>query len=180
MPDSDGDGINDDNDKCADVKGVARYQGCPVPDTDKDGVNDEDDKCPNAPGEIDNEGCPKIEEAVIKKVNYTAKNIQFQPGSNKLIASSLKGLNDLAVLMNNDPSLLLKIDGHSDNTGDAARNKDLSEKRANAVKDYLIKKGVAADKLSAEGFGSEKPIADNKTAAGRAQNRRTEMTISNH
>lgn len=143
-------------------------------------MNDEEDQCPNAAGDADNEGCPKIEEAVIKKVNYTAKNIQFAAGSNRLVTSSFKGLNDLAALMNNDASLLLSIEGHSDNTGDAARNKQLSEKRAEAVKEYLIKKGVAASRLTAEGFGSEKPIADNKTAAGRAINRRTELIISNH
>ncbi len=180
VPDNDGDGINDDNDKCPDVKGVARYQGCPVPDTDKDGINDEEDKCPTVAGEADNEGCPKIEEAVIKKVNFTAKNIQFDAGSNKLVSASHKSLDELAKLLINDKSLMLKIDGHSDNTGSEERNKQLSSARATAVKDYLVKKGVEGSRITAEGFGAEKPIADNKTAEGRAKNRRTELTVSNH
>jgi len=180
VPDSDNDGINDENDKCPQIKGVARYKGCPVPDADKDGVNDEEDKCPNVPGDIDNEGCPKIEEAVIKKVDFTAKSIQFEAGSSDLLVSSKKSLDELASVLMGDKSLKLKIDGHTDNTGNSERNKQLSETRANTVKNYLIKKGVDAARLTAEGFGSDKPLGDNNTAEGRAVNRRTELTVSNH
>jgi len=116
---------------------------------------------------------------VIKKVNYTAKNIQFQPGSNKLVASSLKGLNDLAALMNNDPSLLLKIDGHSDNTGDAVKNKQLSEKRAIAVVDYLVQHGIEASRLSTKGVGNKQMMyPDPQTEWQVSANRRIEIEVT--
>lgn len=180
IPDSDGDGVNDEQDKCPNEKGLARYQGCPIPDRDKDGVNDEQDKCPDVAGSPANEGCPEIEKAVIEKLNFSAKNIQYATGSYKLLTSSYKSLDVVADLLKKDPSLLLNIDGHTDNTASADLNKKLSENRANEVKKYLVSKGIDEKRLSATGYGFEKPIADNKTAAGRAQNRRTELNVRNH
>lgn len=180
VPDTDGDGINDEMDKCPTEKGLARYQGCPVPDTDKDGVNDEDDKCPSRPGTAANQGCPEIAKEVIEKINYAAKNVFFASGSSKLLARSNKSLDEVAALMQADESLKLAIDGHTDNTGDAAKNQLLSEARANAVRDYLVSKGVSASRTNASGYGPDKPVADNKTAAGRAKNRRVEITVSNY
>ena len=180
IPDTDGDGINDEQDKCPTVKGLARYQGCPIPDTDKDGVNDEDDKCPTVAGPASNQGCPEIEKAVIEKINVAAKSIQFATGSAKLLATSHKSLDAVAAILAADNMLKLEIDGFTDNTGTADKNKDLSNLRAMSVKDYLAGKGINRDRMNSMGFGSEKPIADNKTAAGRAKNRRTEMIITNH
>jgi len=180
IPDTDGDGINDEQDKCPTEKGLARYQGCPIPDSDKDGVNDEEDKCPNVAGPASNQGCPEIEKAVIEKVNFAAKNIEYAPGSAKLLAKSYKPLNEIAALMAADQTLRLEISGHTDNTGSATKNKDLSAMRANSVKEYLAGKGIDRSRMNAVGYGSEKPIGDNKTAAGRAKNRRTEMVVSNH
>jgi OOP family OmpA-OmpF porin len=179
VPDTDGDGINDDNDKCATVKGLARYQGCPIPDTDGDGVNDEDDKCPSVAGLASNMGCPEIEKAVIEKVNFAAKSIQYALGSAKILPASFKSLNELVTILNGDNSLKIDIEGHSDNVGSEERNKTLSQERAESVKKYLMDKGIDASRINAQGFGSEKPIADNKTAAGRASNRRTEMKVRN-
>lgn len=179
IPDTDGDGINDEEDKCVTVKGVARYQGCPIPDTDGDGINDEEDKCPTRPGTAANQGCPEIAKEVIEKINFAAKNVFYATGSFKLLAKSNAALNEVARLMKTDPSLMLDIDGHTDAQGTDVSNQTLSENRANSVKEYLIKQGVDANRLKATGFGESKPIADNTTVAGRAKNRRTEMTVRN-
>jgi len=179
IPDTDGDGINDEEDKCPTVKGLARYQGCPIPDTDNDGVNDEEDKCPTRPGPASNQGCPEIAKEVIDKVNFAAKNVFFATGSYKLLPKSFKSLNEVAGLLKADPTLMVDIDGHTDSQGTNESNQTLSDNRAAAVKDYLVKQGVDASRLKSTGYGEDKPIADNNTAAGRAKNRRTEMTVRN-
>jgi len=179
IPDTDGDGINDEMDKCPSTKGFARYQGCPVPDTDGDGVNDEEDKCPSRPGPASNQGCPEIAKEIIEKINFAAKNVFFATGSYKLLAKSNKSLNEVAALMKADASLMLDIDGHTDAQGSNEANQTLSDNRAAAVRDYLIKQGVDASRLKSTGYGEDKPVADNTTAAGRAKNRRTEMTVRN-
>ena len=178
IPDTDKDGINDEEDKCPTVAGVARYQGCPVPDTDGDGVNDEEDKCATIPGTKENFGCPVISEEVKQKVNMAAKNILFVTGSSKLQTKSFKGLNEVAQIMKDNPGMSLNIDGHTDNTGADDKNQVLSDNRATAVKAYLVGKGVEESRITAQGYGETKPIADNKTAAGRQQNRRSELTLS--
>jgi len=177
-PDSDKDGITDEDDKCPTVFGVARYQGCPVPDTDGDGTNDEDDKCVTIPGPADNFGCPVITEEVKKKVNTAAKNILFITGSAKLQTSSYKGLNDVILIMKDNPAMSLAIDGHTDNVGSDELNQKLSDNRAAAVKNYLVSKGIDESRIASTGHGETMPIADNATAAGRQQNRRSEMTLS--
>lgn len=177
IPDTDGDGINDEVDKCPNVKGVARYDGCPVPDRDKDGVNDEEDKCPDLPGPVSNQGCPEVKEEIKKRIDVAAKNIFFATGSYQLLAKSHKSLDDVAKLLNEDPNLKLDVEGHTDDTGKADKNLTLSEKRAQAVHDYLVKRGVSDDRINAAGFGQDRPVADNKTTAGRAKNRRVELKL---
>lgn len=178
IPDTDKDGINDEEDKCPTVFGLARYQGCPIPDTDGDGVNDEEDKCITIPGPKENFGCPIIPEEVKKRVDVAAKNILFITGSSKLQKSSFKGLDDVAKIMTESPGMSLKIDGHTDNVGKDDYNQTLSDNRAASVKTYLESKGVDASRITAEGHGETMPIADNKTAKGRQQNRRSEMVLS--
>ncbi len=180
IPDTDKDGINDEMDKCVDVPGVARYQGCPVPDTDKDGVNDEEDKCPNEVGPATNYGCPVIETVIVEKVNKAAQNIFFATGSAKLLAKSNVSLNNVAAILNENPSFKVDIDGHTDITGTPEKNQVLSEARANSVKAYLESKGIAENRLVATGYGIDKPIDDNKTVAGRSKNRRVEMRLRNY
>lgn len=180
IPDTDGDGINDEEDKCITVAGVARYQGCPVPDRDNDGVNDEEDKCPTEPGTASNHGCPEIKQEVINKINMSAKNIFFATGSAKLLTKSNASLNSIYSILNDNPTYMADISGHTDNTGKAEKNQTLSEARANAVKAYMVSKGIAENRLTAEGYGQDKPVADNKTAAGRAKNRRVEIGIRNY
>lgn len=180
IPDTDGDGINDEEDKCPTVAGLARYQGCPIPDTDGDGINDEEDKCPTVAGVAENFGCPKIDEAIIKKIEYAAKNVYFATGKYTLLSKSFKPLNDVVKILAEHPELKLDISGHTDNTGDATKNQALSQNRAKAVLDYLVKKGVAANRMTAAGYGQDQPVADNKTAAGRAKNRRVEIKVRNY
>ena len=179
IPDTDGDGINDEVDKCPTVKGLARYQGCPIPDTDGDGVNDEEDKCPSRPGPASNQGCPVIAKEVIERINFAAKNVFFATGSYKLLPKSYKSLDDVVSLLKADESLMIDIDGHTDSQGSDESNQVLSDNRAGAVKNYLTSKGIDASRLKSTGYGETKPVADNKTAAGRAKNRRTEMTVRN-
>ena len=179
IPDTDGDGVNDENDKCPTVAGVARYEGCPIPDGDGDGVNDEDDKCPTRPGPASNQGCPEIAKEVIEKVNIAAKNVFFSTASFKLLPKSFKSLNEVVAIMKADPTLMIDIDGHTDSQGSDEYNHTLSHNRAKSVSDYLISKGIEESRLKSTGYGEEKPVADNATAAGRAKNRRTEMTVRN-
>ncbi|MCC7525970.1 MAG: OmpA family protein [Chitinophagaceae bacterium] len=178
IPDTDSDGINDEEDKCPNEAGVAKYQGCPIPDTDGDGVNDEEDKCPALAGPVSNQGCPEIKEEIKKRIEVAAKRVFFATGSYKLLTKSNKSLDEVAKILNEDPNLKLDVEGHTDNTGKADKNQILSEQRAKAVVDYLVNKaGVDPTRLTSAGFGQDQPIADNKTAAGRAQNRRVAMKL---
>ena len=179
IPDTDGDGVNDEEDKCPTVKGTAKYAGCPIPDTDGDGVNDEEDKCIDRKGPASNQGCPEIEKAVVDKINYAAKNVFFASGSFKLLPKSYKALDEVASLLKTDETLMIDVDGHTDSQGDEAKNQILSDNRAAAVKTYLVSKGIAETRLKSTGYGSTKAVADNKTAAGRAKNRRTELAVRN-
>ncbi len=180
VPDRDKDGINDEADKCPDVFGYARYQGCPIPDTDNDGVNDEEDKCINEKGPASNFGCPLINEEIIRKVDLAAKNIFFATGSSKLLAKSNASLNTVVKILNDNTSFKVNIDGHTDITGTAPKNQILSEDRAASVKAYLVGKGINESRLTATGYGQDRPVADNKTVKGRAQNRRVEMKLRNY
>jgi OmpA-OmpF porin, OOP family len=169
IPDTDKDGINDEEDKCPTVAGLARYQGCPIPDTDGDGINDEEDKCPTIKGTRENNGCPNL--------NFEAKDIKFTVNSAKLTEPSKKELDKGVVILKENTALKISIEGHASTTGNDKINEPLSVKRANSVKDYLVTQGVDKDRLSAVGFGSKKPVADNKTRAGRMANQRVEFKV---
>jgi outer membrane protein OmpA-like peptidoglycan-associated protein len=173
IPDTDNDGVNDEEDKCPSVAGLARYKGCPIPDTDNDGVNDEEDKCPNTPGPKSNNGCPEL-----SQYNFQAKAIQFGTGSTDFTKAATAELNKLATILKDHAEIKkVSIEGHTDNTGKADKNLALSQKRVDAVKAYLVKKGVDASRLTVQAYGDTKPAADNKTAAGRAENRRVEFKV---
>ena len=176
-PDSDGDGVPDKDDKCPATAGLAQYQGCPMPDADKDGVADEADKCPNAAGPASNSGCPVIKEETVKKIAVAAQHILFAPGKTILLRSSYNAMNVVVDAMNQYPDTKLAIDGHTDNTGKPDKNQVLSQGRADAVKNYFTGKGIAASRITATGHGQEMPVADNKTAKGKAANRRVELKL---
>lgn len=108
---------------------------------------------------------------------FTLDNVFFDSGKSTLRAESNKELNELAEYMNLAKTLVIEIAGHTDNVGAAEANQKLSEDRANAVKQYLQKKGIAAERVVAKGYGDTQPVADNGTAAGKQKNRRTEVRI---
>jgi OOP family OmpA-OmpF porin len=139
-PDSDGDGIADKEDKCKDIKGVAKYNGCPIPDTDKDGVNDEEDKCPLVAGVKENNGCPETKAAVKAKVDMAAKNIFFEFASATIEERSFASLDEVVAVLQQNPTMKLKVEAHADNKGSFSRNFYWSEQRAKAVADYFIAK----------------------------------------
>jgi outer membrane protein OmpA-like peptidoglycan-associated protein len=176
-PDADGDGIADNEDNCPKVAGPAANKGCPWPDTDGDGVVDKDDLCPKVAGPKDNKGCPKITKEEIKKLESYAKVIYFKTNSAEFTKKTYPTLEAIVVIMQKYPASRFRIEGHTDSQGSDAYNMKLSERRANAVRDYLISKGISADRLEAKGYGETRPIATNKTAAGRAKNRRVEIIL---
>lgn len=174
-PDRDGDGIIDGEDKCPGDKGPLATMGCP--DRDGDGTIDRDDRCPDQPGPAANRGCPEMKKEDKAKVELAIKTVQFETGKAVLLPNSKKVLDDVATVLLKYPEYNLSIVGHTDNTGKAEMNQKLSESRAKACYDYLVSKGVPAARLSHTGYGDTKPIADNKTAAGRATNRRTDFDL---
>ncbi|MBN1984202.1 MAG: OmpA family protein [Chitinivibrionales bacterium] len=175
--DSDSDKLVDRLDKCPnEAEDFDQYQdtdGCPDNDNDGDGFPDLTDKCPNRPGVAENEGCPKTKE--ITRGQLILKGVNFESGKAVLLFGSYKVLDEIAESLVEWPEVRVEIQGHTDNTGKPAKNLELSQQRAETVRQYLIGKGVAADRLTAVGYGKERPIADNKTASGRAQNRRVEL-----
>lgn len=173
VPDTDKDGINDEQDKCPTTKGLGRYEGCPIPDSDKDGVNDEEDKCPSIAGIAANKGCADLQPLV----DAATAKLKFATGSNQLTKQQTNPLNALIQLMSENTTIQLLINGHTDNTGSLKINEKLSLSRAKVVMNYLIKKGISANRLTAKGFAYTMPIADNSTAKGRATNRRVEMVV---
>ena len=180
IPDTDGDGVNDEEDSCKKVAGSAKYHGCPIPDRDGDGVNDEEDKCPAVVGSPANHGCPldTIKQETREKIKHTAKKILFLSGKAELSTLSYSSLNELAALLKEHTSWKVTIEGHTDSVHSAIGNMLLSQRRADAIKQYLVNKGVAAARLSAIGYGDTRPLADNKTQAGRAMNRRVEIVVT--
>ena len=176
-PDSDGDGIVDSKDKCPTVSGSFEGQGCPFSDRDKDGTEDAKDKCPDLAGPASNKGCPEMKEEEKKKLEFAARNIQFETGKSVLKPASYKVLDEIASILKAYPYYNTTIDGHTDSSGDPVKNQALFEARSKAAYDYLVSKGISASRMKSAGYGATKPIADNKTAEGRAQNRRTEFNL---
>ncbi|MCC9072679.1 OmpA family protein [Flavobacterium sp. F-65] len=177
-PDADGDGIADKDDKCPTVAGPKENGGCPWPDADKDGVLDKDDDCPTVAGPASNRGCPEVTTAVLDDLKVQARAVFFDTGKatfKKGDATTLARLDAIKEILKAYPNAKFSIEGHTDSTGSAKINNKLSEDRANAVMNALIERGVSPDNLVAKGFGSSQPVASNKTAKGRAENRRTEI-----
>ncbi|MCE3296516.1 MAG: OmpA/MotB domain protein [Crocinitomicaceae bacterium] len=174
--DIDGDGVLDVNDFCPTIKGTASANGCP--DRDGDGIYDFVDKCPNAAGLAADGGCPVVTQKAKETMTKAMQGVQFDNGKATLIKKSLPILDEVAKVMLANPSYNLSINGHTDNVGDPAKNLQLSEDRAKAVKAYLMGKGVAENRLSAKGYGDTQPKASNATAKGKAANRRVEFLVS--
>lgn len=173
--DTDKDGVADGLDKCPNTPAgiTVDETGCAL-DFDKDGVPDAKDKCPNTlPGvKIDDKGCPLNKK---QDLDQLKKGIQFQVNSAALTKNSYGTLDDIVKLMKDIPEANLEIQGHTDESGSEEKNKELSQQRAQSVMDYFVKKGIAADRLRAKGYGSSMPKADNKSKSGREENRRVEL-----
>lgn len=173
--DTDGDGLADPNDRCPEITGALDAKGCP--DGDKDGVVDLDDKCPAVAGLVENKGCPKVDDKTLKVLSTALTGLKFETGSAVIKKSSLPVLNKVVEVMKSHSEYKLDIAGHTDKSGDATKNLALSKARAQAAKDYLVSKGIVESNITSDGFGSEVPVADNTTAAGKAKNRRVEFKV---
>ena len=179
--DTDKDGVPDYMDKCPNTPSEARNfvdsVGCLL-DTDGDGIHDYEDSCPTIPGVKANLGCPEIKREIRNLLNKAMSGIEFENNQATIKPSSYQILDQVAQIFIDNPSYLVEVQGHTDNVGKADYNMNLSERRAQAVRTYLVNKGVPASRLTARGYGMTKPIADNSTAAGRAKNRRVEFNIT--
>ncbi len=183
--DADNDGVTDDKDKCPNTPAgeKADENGCSPSqlDSDSDGVPDDKDKCPNtaAGSKVDANGCTILFEENKKGAALILKGVNFETGKSALLPESQATLNDVAGSLKANADIRVEVQGHTDNTGSAATNRRLSLARANAVRQYLIDQGVDGSRLVAKGYGPSKPVASNKTADGRAQNRRVELVRLN-
>jgi outer membrane protein OmpA-like peptidoglycan-associated protein len=174
--DNDKDGLPDLKDKCpSDAEDKDNFEdedGCPDVDNDKDDIPDKSDKCPNHKGPAENQGCPKTEEI---RGELILSGVNFQSGKAKLTRNSYTVLDQVYESLNEWPEVKLEIQGHTDNRGKDEYNLKLSQRRADSVMEYLVKKGVDPSRLKAVGYGEENPISTNKTQKGRAENRRVEL-----
>ena len=176
-PDADGDGVADKDDKCPTVAGAKDNAGCPWPDTDGDGVADKDDKCPTVAGTVANNGCPEVSDDTMKKLNDYGKTILFNSGKASFQKQTIPVLQAMAAILKEYPTAKFSLEGHTDADGSEAMNQKLSEDRAAAVKNFLIENGIDASRLSSKGFGESMPVDSNKTAKGKANNRRVEVKL---
>ncbi|MCE9572911.1 MAG: OmpA family protein [Deltaproteobacteria bacterium] len=189
-PDNDNDGLPDAADKCPtdaeDKDGFEDEDGCPDPDNDKDGVLDAADKCGDQPetknGFQDDDGCPDEVPKAVQKFTGAIKGINFKTGSAELLKTSNGTLDAAIKILKDYPDLKLEVQGHTDNAplgkgSKFADNTALSQARADSVKAYFVTAGIADDRVVAKGYGDTVPVADNKTAAGKAKNRRVEFKL---
>lgn len=181
--DNDKDGLADTIDKCPidpeDKDSFEDDDGCPEPDNDKDTFADKDDKCPNVPG-VAPDGCPKQYTRVVVTENKIElkQAVFFDTNKATIKPVSFPLLDDVASALRDNPKIKVEVQGHTDSQGNDAFNKKLSQNRAESVRAYLIKKGIASDRMDPKGYGEDQPLEDNRTADGRAKNRRVEFVIT--
>lgn len=204
-PDSDGDGVPDSADRCPNTPRGDRVDanGCTIVlDDDRDGVPNDRDQCPNTMAgvavdedgcELDSDGdgvvnrldqCPDTRAGAVVDVNgceirdeISLPGVNFETNSDVLVSDAVSVLNEATETLLRNPQLVVEVAGHTDSDGAAEYNLDLSNRRAAAVRQFFIDRGVAADSLTARGYGESQPIADNTTAAGKAMNRRVVLRI---
>jgi len=194
--DSDGDGVTDDLDQCPGTpKGaVVDTKGCPL-DTDGDGVYDGLDQCPGTPkgAKVDAKGCPVDTDGdgvydyrdqcpgtpkgarVDERGCWVLSGVYFDTAKWDIKPASYAVLDEVISVLKKNPEVKVEIQGHTDNRGSSAYNQKLSERRAKSVMEYLVKNGIAAGRLSYEGYGPSRPVASNATPEGQAKNRRVEL-----
>ncbi len=178
-PDGDGDGVVDPDDKCPKIAARTK-DGCPA-DTDGDSIPDNIDRCPKKPETVngfqDKDGCPDKIPVAVQRFSGNIKGIYFSYNKAKIRRRSHRTLRAAARILKKYPGLRILIRGHTDNRGKVSINLALSLQRAEAVKAWLVKKGIDADRLDAEGVGPKEPIASNRRRRGRAKNRRIEFQL---
>jgi OOP family OmpA-OmpF porin len=181
--DNDGDGITDKLDQCPDQPedrdGFEDADGCPDPDNDQDGITDKSDRCPGEAG-VPPDGCPKKYNLVVvteDKIELK-QTVFFDTRRATIKRVSFPLLSEVAQALKDNPTIQVEIQGHTDSQGSDRANLRLSQKRAESVRSYLVQKGVARDRMVPKGYGETVPIADNRTAEGRSQNRRVEFVIT--
>jgi outer membrane protein OmpA-like peptidoglycan-associated protein len=181
--DNDLDGIFDKDDDCPveaeDPDGYEDENGCPETDNDKDKVLDLRDLCPNEPGSVDHEplGCP-VKPALVVVTNCEVKitqQIHFEYNKATIRPESFPVLDAVADALRTNTTIKLEVQGHTDNRGSAAYNKDLSQRRAASVMEYLRRNGISIDRLASQGYGLEKPLVANDSDRNRALNRRVQF-----
>lgn len=176
-PDKDEDGVADKDDKCPDVKGTKAMKGCP--DADGDGVAEFEDKCPDQAGPKSNNGCPEAPPVISPNLEKLGRiDAQFQSAEYALRKKYKDHLDLIAAELLADPAVKVTLSGYADSKGDKAFNMPLSQKRAEAVKAYLVKKGVDKERISVLFFGEDFPKAPSNTAEGLAINRRVEFKFT--
>ena len=187
-PDNDRDGVLDGDDQCPDdpedIDGFEEDDGCPDLDNDGDGLLDSADECPIEPEDFDGfqdtDGCPEEGEGLVALTCdqiEIQEAVEFETNSDEIEDDSFELLNQVAgVLTTASYITRVRVEGHTDDRGSAESNLDLSERRANAIRDYLVAAGVTQT-IDATGFGEEQPVADNETSSGRRQNRRVEFHV---
>jgi outer membrane protein OmpA-like peptidoglycan-associated protein len=178
-PDNDEDGILDVADQCPNRPGPIEAQGCPESDTDGDGVVDRLDNCPTEPGLVSESGCKKKQLVVITGTRLDVlEKVYFSSARSRIRRRSYELLDNVAAVLKAHPEITkVQVQGHTDGHGSARGNLRLSQSRSEAVRKYLIKRGIEAGRLEAKGFGESEPIAPNQSKAGRADNRRVEFRI---
>jgi uncharacterized protein (TIGR03382 family) len=188
-PDNDKDNVLDPDDVCPidpeDLDGFEDQDGCVDPDNDKDGLLDANDRCPNEPEDVDGfedeDGCPEPGGGLVKitcaKIEI-GEAVYFDVGKDSIQSRSFDLLDQVASVLNSAKQILrVRVAGHTDDRGNDKKNLELSRRRASSVLRYLTSHGVDAARLGSEGYGESEPITSNKTADGRAQNRRVEFQI---
>jgi outer membrane protein OmpA-like peptidoglycan-associated protein len=175
--DTDGDGIVDKKDKCPEVPGLKQNMGCPG-DRDNDGIYDSDDRCADVAGDASNLGCPVIAEADREVISNAISNINFKTGSAVLENASFAVLDKVADVLRRYPYYQCSIEGHTDDVGEEATNLLLSQNRAKACHDYLLRRGIKPVQMKHAGFGETRPLGGNDTEEGRRQNRRVDFVLT--
>ena len=179
--DSDNDGIPDGTDACPGTPGIITYRGCPPPDKDKDGVVDDADKCPDVSGVATNQGCPELKFIVVNKETKRIElkqTIHFATAKAIILRDSYGILDEVASVLVKNPTMEVRIEGHTDSDGSPTMNLQLSKARADSVKAYIVRAGVKESRMRAIGLGESNPLADNRTPEGKATNRRVEFHIT--
>jgi OOP family OmpA-OmpF porin len=188
-PDNDNDGVKDKRDKCPllaeDIDGYRDDDGCPDPDNDGDNIPDLQDRCPdqaeNIDGVDDDDGCPEAKVIVTRNKLEIMDKVYFETGKATIKPESFELLNAISDTLKRFPQVLrVEIQGHTDSRGDDTYNLDLSQQRADAVREYLTGQGIDGTRLDARGYGETRPVDVSETKSAWLKNRRVEFIIKKH